>query len=133
MPTEVAGGYRADLEAMGALCRDRALRCLFMTQPHAYGPPPAQPALVSRFWMVPPYADYGLELDSMSQIARIYNVHLADFARRAGHGLCDLAAGMPPQQVLFYDDMHFTDEGAARVAELAAGCVRQMLGAGKDR
>ncbi len=126
-PQAVSAGYAADLEALGALCKELKRPCLFITQPHAYGPPAPDARLVARFWMTPPYADYGLELESMARLAHLYNAHLSQFARRTGHGLCDAAAGMPPEQRLFYDDMHYTDEGAARMAELIAPCVRVAL------
>ena len=77
--------------------------------------------------MTPPWADYGLEIESMAHMGRLYNAHLVRFAQDGGHGLCDAAAGMPPEQTLFYDDMHYTDEGAARMAELIAPCVRAAL------
>lgn len=126
-PQAVSAGYAADLEALGALCKELKRTCVFITQPHAYGPPAPDAKLAARFWMTPPYADYGLELESMAHVARLYNMHLAQFAQGGGHGLCDAAAGMPPEQRLFYDDMHYTDEGAARMAELIAPCVQAAL------
>ena len=39
----------------------------------------------------------------------------------------DVAAGVTPSLQVFYDDMHFTDAGAARVAELVLPCVVQAL------
>jgi len=126
-PTEVAPGYAADLESLGATCREKGLRCVFITQAHAYGPPQAAADLVARFWMTPPYADYGLELESMARMARLYNSHLQAFAARGGHGLCDVASEMPPDRALFYDDMHFTDAGAQRVAEIVLPCVLVAL------
>lgn len=126
-PDAVTPGYAADLDTLGALCKELKLRCMFLTQPQAYGPPAPAAALMARFWMTPPYADYGLEIESMVRVARLYNAHLSAFAARGGHALCDVAAGMPPEQTLFYDDMHFTDQGAARMAELVAPCVRAAM------
>lgn len=130
-PEAVSPAYAADLDALGSLCTELKRRCLFITQPHAYGPPDPPAALLARFWMTPPYADYGLELASMAHVARLYNAHLLQFARRRGHAGCDAAAGMPPEPLLFYDDMHYTDEGAVRMAELVAPCVREILMARK--
>jgi lysophospholipase L1-like esterase len=127
VPDAVAPSYQADLESMGELCARRSLRCLWISQPHAYGPPAPPPELVQRLWMNPPYEPYGIELDAMAQVARRYNDHLAGFARRRGQAFCDLATGIKPELENFYDDMHFTDVGAARVAELVAACVRPLL------
>jgi lysophospholipase L1-like esterase len=125
--TAVSAEYAAELVKLGTLCRDQALRCLFMTQPHAYGPPRPAPDMVAQFWMTPPYADYSLDLDTMARQAALYQQHLKAFAVATGHAVCDPAAGMPPERQLFYDDMHFTDAGAQRVAELVLPCVRNLL------
>lgn len=125
-PAQVAQHYAADLLRLGRLCSERKLRCLFLTQPHVYQPGLA-PALRDLLWMTPPYADYTLDLDSMTHIASVYNRQLADFAAQGGHGLCDLASQMQPEHRFFYDDIHFTDDGAQKVAELVAPCVQRML------
>ena len=125
-PEAVAPAYQAELQAMDELCRRHQLRCMWMSQPHVYGPPAPPPEMVQRLWMTPPYEPYGLELASMAQIAKLYNDHLGAFARNAGQPFCDLAAGMKAERVNYYDDMHYTDAGAARVAELVAACVRAL-------
>lgn len=126
LPATVSPSYAADLERIGAACHERQLRCMFLTQPHAYGPE-APPDLVARFWMTPPYASYGLDLGSMLHVANLYNAHLLTFTARHGHGQCDVARGMPAVRDLFYDDMHFTDDGAGRIAGLVLPCVRSAL------
>jgi lysophospholipase L1-like esterase len=127
VPAEVAPSYRADLEAIAALCKERTLRCVWLSQPTAYGPPDPAPAFTRHFWMTPPHADYGLDLDSLRKVAKLYNDHLGAFAARHGQPFCDLAAGMGPEPAHYYDEMHYTDEGAARVAQLVAACVRPLV------
>ena len=125
-PTEVAADYAATLSEISSLCKENRLTCLFMTQPNAYSE--ATPAnLRSRFWMTPPWATYTLDLESMTYIASLYNEFLKSFAAQEGHPLCDLAPGMEPLPKFFYDDLHFTDEGARRVADLALSCVLKAL------
>ena len=125
-PTEVAADYAATLREISHLCKENHLTCLFMTQPHAYSE--ATPAdLRSRFWMTPPDATYTLDLESMIHIASLYNEFLRSFAAREGHPLCDLAAGMEPLPRYFTDDMHFTDDGARRIAELVLPCALMAL------
>lgn len=125
-PTDVSAGYRTDMETLSKTCTQLALRCLFMTQPHAYSDS-ASRTLRDLYWMTPPYADYTLDLGSMMHIAALYNGFLLDLARREGHASCDLAAGMPARDDLFFDDMHYTDAGAQRMAELALPCVEAIL------
>lgn len=125
-PTEVAADYAATLREISSLCKENRLTCLFMTQPHAYSE--ATPAdLRSRFWMTPPWATYTLDFESMTHIASLYNAFLKSFAAREGHPLCDLAPGIEPLPKFFYDDLHFTDEGARRVADLVLPCALKAL------
>ena len=128
-PTEVAADYAATLREISRLCKENRLTCLFMTQPNAYSE--ATPAdLRSRFWMTPPWATYTLDFESMTHIASLYNGFLKSFAAQEGHPLCDLAPGIEPFPKFFYDDLHFTDEGARRVADLVLPCALKAL-AGK--
>jgi lysophospholipase L1-like esterase len=125
-PTEVAADYAATLRDISSLCKEKRLTCLFMTQPHAYGE--TTPAdLRSRFWMTPPWATYTLDFESMIHIASLYNEFLKSFAAQEGQPLCDLAPGMQPSPEFFYDDLHFTDEGARRVADLVLPCALKAL------
>jgi len=125
-PTEVAADYAATLREISSLCKENRLTCLFMTQPNAYSE--TTPAdLRSRFWMTPPWATYTLDFGSMAHIASLYNEFLKSFAAQEGHPLCDLAPGLEPLPEFFYDELHFTDEGARRVADLALPCVLKAL------
>jgi lysophospholipase L1-like esterase len=128
-PAEVAADYAATLREISRLCKESRLTCLFMTQPHAYAK--ATPAeLRSRFWMTPPEATYTLDLESMIHIASLYNEFLRSFAAREDHPLCDLAAGMEPLPGYYTDDMHSTNDGARRIAEMVLPCALNAL-AGK--
>lgn len=125
-PAEVVSDYAATLREISRLCKESRLTCLIMTQPHAYDK--ATPAeLQSRFWMTPPSATYTLDFESMAHIASLYNEFLKSFAAQEGHPLCDLAAGIEPLPRFFYDDIHFTDEGARRIAELVLPCALKAL------
>ena len=125
-PTEVAADYAATLHEISRLCKENRLTCLFMTQPHAYSE--ATPAdLQSHFWMTPVAATYTLDFESMAHIASLYNEFLKSFAAQEGHPLCDLAAGIEPLPRFFFDDVHFTDEGARRIADLVLPCALKAL------
>lgn len=125
-PNEVDPSFAADLRRIGALCTQAKLRCVFITQPHVYRDGLA-PDLKDLLWMTPPYANYTLDLESMAHIAALYNAHLKEFAAQGGHRLCDVASSMPAERRFFYDDIHFTDDGAQRVAELLLPCVKSAL------
>ena len=63
----------------------------------------------------------------MTYIASLYNEFLKSFAAQEGHPLCDLTPGMEPLPKFFFDDLHFTDEGARRVADLVLRCALKAL------
>jgi len=123
---DVSAGYRADMVTLSSLCKEIAVRCVFVTQPHAYDQE-ATPSLRALYWMTPPYAGYTLDLGSMIQIATHYNAFLLDMARRDGHVSCDIAPSIPAREEYFFDDMHFTDAGAQRVAQQLLPCVGALL------
>jgi lysophospholipase L1-like esterase len=125
-PASVSAGYREDMEALSRGCKDLRVRCLFLTHPHSYSRAATQ-MLRDSYWMTPPDARYTLDMASMLHVASLYNGWLLEFARREGHAACDVAAGVEASSELFYDDMHLTDLGARRVAELVLPCVERAL------
>jgi hypothetical protein len=66
----------------------------------------------------------GREYYSASALAegmRLYNERLLAVCRERGAECFDLAAWIPRDTSIFWDDAHFTEEGARRVAELVSG------------
>jgi hypothetical protein len=57
---------------------------------------------------------------------RAFNDALRDVCREPGMTCRDLAAALPARAAYFYDDMHFSEEGAARVAELVVGWIVEL-------
>lgn len=125
-PDGVSGEYQRDIEALAQACAVAGVRCVWLTQPHAYAGNPPQ-ALRDLYWMTPPDGDYTLDLDSMQHITALYNRWLLEFTRRHNQPICDVAADMEASPSLFYDDMHFTDEGARHVARHVAPCLSDLL------
>jgi len=126
-PAEVSPEYREDIGALVSTCREEGLHCVLLTQPSAYSEEAPQ-KLRRLLWMTPPFADYTLDLVAMQRIASMYNDFLEVLAREHSLPVCDVAASMPPAIDLFYDDMHFTDDGARRVAEILQPCIEEVLG-----
>ena len=101
-------------------------RCIFITQPHGYGPA-ADAAYRASFWMTPAFADYTLDLDSLAHIAALYNRHLLVFGAAEGIPVCDAASQFEPSFRYFYDDLHLNAAGAEHMAEVLAPCVAAAL------
>ena len=115
-PTEVSADYVHELNMISATCHESGIECVFITQPHGYGPGDDD-AFLQSFWMTPPNEDYTLTLESLAHIADLYNNYLISFGAANGHAVIDLAASIEPSFDNFYDDVHFNTQGARKVGE----------------
>ncbi len=75
---------------------------------------------------------------ALAEGMRRYNERLLEVCRQRGAECFDLAARLPRDATVFWDDAHFTEEGARRVAELVAGYLlerpsRLARRSGRDR
>ena len=75
--------------------------------------------------MTPPNADFTLDLESMNHISTFYNLWLERFASEQGISFCHLAGGLPPNEAVFYDDLHFNEQGSKEVAQIIFDCLRR--------
>ena len=66
--------------------------------------------------------------DLLAEIVEAYNQRTRDVAEREGVPLVDLARAFAEDEgcpSCFYDQWHFTAEGAARAAELMAAAIKR--------
>jgi len=126
LPERASDQYLDNLRKISALCHERKITCVFLTQPSAYHPD-APDSLKKSFWMTPPAASYTLTFDSLIHIAEVYNRDLIEFAKMHGHPVCDLASKIGATTENFYDDVHFTYAGSQRVAEAVTACIEDVL------
>jgi lysophospholipase L1-like esterase len=125
-PDAVSERYLSDLREVSDTCRASNLICVFLTQPSAYrsdAPQDVRDFLA----MTPPGTSYTLTFESLVHVAKVYNRALVDFAEQHAHPVCDLAPRIAPTTDLFFDDMHFTLAGSARVAELVTECIEPLV------
>ncbi len=121
--------YVGNLDRMAALAREHAVRVVFLTQPTIYRDdlPERERSLL---WMgrVGPLGELGTnDYYSVASLARAfatYNEALLGFCRESGSDCIDLAAALPKDTRSFYDDVHFNEEGAERVARALLGHLR---------
>lgn len=121
----VSPGYEAAVRAILDECKAMGIRCLFLDQPTAYRADVPE-ALRQRFWMTPPHESYTLTLDAMIGIAGTYNRWLLKTAAEAGMPTCEIGPDVAASPAHFYDDCHFNEGGAARVAQLVGQCVARQ-------
>lgn len=124
-PETVSAEYATDLENLVKACDRSGAECVFVTQPTAYQRS-APTELKRRFWMTPPFAEYTLDFDSVVHVSAMYNGYLKKFAEKHRKPVCDVAAEIAASPSNFYDDCHFTVEGANKVASVLARCLQRI-------
>jgi lysophospholipase L1-like esterase len=103
-------------------CKERRIKCSFVTQPTGYSRV-ADEAYRARFWMTPPDVDYTLDLASLESIADLYNRHLIAVGREHDVTVCDAASQFEPSLRYFFDDVHLNEAGAWHMAEVLESCL----------
>lgn len=126
-PLEVSREYKKYLSLILKECRHAGITCLWMTQPSGYQKE-ASETFKKRFWMTPPNRGYTIDFASMVYTAKLYNEYLSQFASENLSPICDLAAKLPADESVFFDDMHFNESGAQKVSDIVYGCVEQLGG-----
>lgn len=115
--------YRKRLEDIAEECRHRAVRCLFLTQPYLWRPDlPADAQRLLLFgWVGPPFQPRGhVSMADLNDALDLYNRATLDVCTRSKTECLDLAAVVPKDPSVFYDDVHLTETGAQLVAEKIA-------------
>jgi lysophospholipase L1-like esterase len=112
-------------------------RVIFLTQPTLWKPgmTPAESALLwgggTDFFHAGPGKEY-YTAEVLGETMKLYNDALRDVCRKRGVECVNMANMLPKTRQVFYDDAHFTEYGAAMVAErlaeylLANEPLRQM-------
>jgi lysophospholipase L1-like esterase len=128
--------YRQNLRAIGYAARGGGARLVLATQPALWRADlPAE--LRERLWMggvgrfqsEPGHAYYSAA--ALRQGLDAYNATLLASCTELEDATClDLAAAVPAEGWVFYDDVHFSEAGSRLVARLLAPAVERALGAG---
>jgi lysophospholipase L1-like esterase len=106
------------------ICRSNGIEPVLITQPALYGRgvDPRTGVDLEKIKL-----DGGLNGALMWTTLELYNQVLRDAARREQVLLIDLAAELPKNSEYFYDYLHYTDTGAARVAGIVAAGLEPFL------
>ncbi|MBI3462774.1 MAG: hypothetical protein HY000_06900 [Planctomycetes bacterium] len=111
--------YEAQLQRIATLSRREGVRLVLVTQPTLWreNMPPELEALTLGGQL--PGGEFLSNADRARAMAA-YNERLMTFARREGIECIDLASALPQSTAVFYDDCHFNEAGAAKVADYLA-------------
>jgi lysophospholipase L1-like esterase len=124
-PHAALAGYRAGLSDLLASCAGHGSELVLVTQPAMWTADLA-PEREALLWMggVGEYQESpGCAYYTAGALARglaLFNAALEAFAREHDLALLDLARALAGDPGCFYDDVHFNEEGARRVARFLA-------------
>jgi lysophospholipase L1-like esterase len=126
VPESVSSEYRQTVTEIAKYCKTIDIACMFVSQPTSYANDAVE-AVRSHYWMTPPNTTYTLDLSSMVSIAGRYNRFLEEVAVSNGLANCDVASRLEPTLDYFYDDCHFNELGASKVAAHIADCIVETV------
>jgi lysophospholipase L1-like esterase len=117
--------YSRNLSGIAQCAETRGVRLILMTQPSLYRDDLTAQE-ISTLWMGgigPLSAEPGqgyYSVEALEEAFRMYNQALRTFCEEESIELIDLEAVIPKSTAVFYDDVHFTEHGAAEVASVVA-------------
>ena len=116
--------YKARLEKLMAICREHNIVPVLVTQPVLYGEGVDAASGVDlghRF--------VAQDMDGVTawQVLELYNDVTREVGREQGVLVIDLAREMPKNPAYYYDLMHYTNAGAARMADIVSAQLTPFL------
>ena len=121
---EALARYRQTLIDIIRLCRKRNQQILFLTQPTLYQKQMPED-LRALLWQHCDDGAYTPEV--LENLLDRLNETLVSVCQEENVPLVDLAAELPKDTTVFYDDCHFNTSGSLRVAEIIAEFFSKRL------
>jgi lysophospholipase L1-like esterase len=123
--------FRRNLEAIVEEARRHEVLVMLVTQASLWRPD-LEPEALALLWaggvgnfMGVSGADY-YSVEALAEGMALYNDVLLGVCRERRVSCVDLAATFPKETAYFYDDLHFTERGSAKVAETLAPRVAEL-------
>lgn len=122
--------YKVRLEKLIVLAKSYSIKPILVTQSAVYGPgiDPVTKKDMAKI-AVSDFTEKGIYRRGGDkwQILQIYNQATKDAAHKHRLPFIDLASKMPKNTAYYYDYIHYTEEGAAKVGEIIADGLREIL------
>jgi lysophospholipase L1-like esterase len=117
--------YARNVVSLAGICRAHRIAVLFTTQPSMFPEAPSAEELAA-FWGCHT-GDRALTAANFVAMLTALNEHLLATCSRHGVPCVDLAREVPKGLGWFYDQVHFNEAGARRVAQALVEPVRALL------
>ncbi len=118
-------GYRQRIAEMIDTCRAHGIQAVFITQPSLFG---AGRDSVTGVSLETFKLEEKLNGRCLWELLKLYNEAVKAVCSAKKVPVIDLAEQMPKNSLYFYDASHFTNQGAEKMASLAAGYLQPVLG-----
>jgi lysophospholipase L1-like esterase len=116
--------YHTRLLALADTCKSNNIMPVFLTQPCLYGP--GRDSVTGVDLSLAKVED-GMNGELLKAILDQYNAEVKKAAEKVGAHCIDLAAAMPRNSLYYYDQTHFTNEGAELVARVVADSLSELI------
>ena len=116
--------YHYRLVALADTCKSNGIIPVFLTQPCLYGPGRDS---VTGVDLSLAKVEEGMNGELLKAILDQYNAEVKKVGEEVGVPCIDLAAAMPRNSLYYYDQTHFTNEGAEVVARLVADSLSELI------
>lgn len=117
-------GYGARIAAIIDTCKQNKILPVFVTQPALYGNGTDSITGVN---LAKAKVEDGINGELLEALLKLYNDKVIHVCRTKAIPFIDLAAMMPKNSLYYYDQTHFTNEGAEMVAGLIKEKMRDIL------
>ena len=116
--------YKDRLEKLITICREHNILPVLLTQPVLYGEGVDEASGVD---LGHRFVAKDMNGATAWQVLELYNDVTREVGREQGVLVIDLAREMPKNSAYYYDLMHYTNAGAARVADIIAAHLTPFL------
>jgi lysophospholipase L1-like esterase len=117
-------GYGLRLAALIDTCKKNNILPVFLTQPCLYG---YATDSVTGVNLATAKVEEGMNGALLSDLLDLYNSRVKEVCREKSVPLIDLAALMPKNSLYYYDQTHYTNQGADVVARVVAEKMKGIL------
>jgi lysophospholipase L1-like esterase len=123
--------YRTNLQAIIRAASENGADVVFLTQPSLWRPDlTAEEARLLWLGGIGPFQEQPgqpyYSVPALAQAMALYNQTMLEVCQAQGLACFDLAAALPSDTTMMYDDVHFTEAGSARIGELVAQHLRTV-------
>lgn len=113
--------YARNVRTLAGICRAHGIQPLFATQPSMFSPEPT-PEQLALYWGCDT-GTHAISATNFTTLLAAANERLLTTCAAASVPCVDLAAAIPKGLECFYDQVHWNEAGAQRVAEALLGPV----------